>query len=71
MRSPLAYGLIFSEEHWGGYVINLNSCMPHNNNTVIDVASLLRLWSCRTNHNVSATRTQPYPTDGQTDRLTN
>ncbi len=44
--------------------------MSHNNNTVIDVTSLLRLWSCRTNHNISATRTQPYPTDGQTDRLT-
>jgi hypothetical protein len=52
-------------------VINLSSRMSHNNNTVIDVTSLLRLWSCHTNHNISATRTQPYPTDGQTDRLTN
>jgi hypothetical protein len=38
---------------------------------VIDVTSLLRLWSCRINHNISATRTQPYGTDGRTDRLTN
>ena len=38
---------------------------------VIDVTSLLRLWSCRINHNTSATRTQPYRTDGRTDRLTN
>jgi hypothetical protein len=56
------------EEHWGGYVINLSSHMSHNNNTVIDVTSLLRLWSCCTNHNISSTQTQPYPTDRQIDR---
>ncbi len=35
--------------------INLSSRMSLNNNTVIDVTSLLRLWICRTNHNISAT----------------
>jgi hypothetical protein len=46
--------------------------MSHNKIIlVIDVTSLLRLWSCRISHNISATRTQPYGTDGQTDRLTN
>ncbi len=33
------------------------------NNTVIDVTLLLHLWSCRINHNISATQTQPYLTD--------
>ncbi len=32
--------------------INLSSRMSHNNNTVIDVTSLLRLWSCRINHKI-------------------
>jgi hypothetical protein len=39
------------------------------NNTVIDVTSLLHLWSCRINHNISATQTQPYKMDRQTDTL--
>jgi hypothetical protein len=39
------------------------------NNTVIDVTLLLHLWGCCINHNISATRTQPYRTDGQTDTL--
>jgi hypothetical protein len=39
------------------------------NNTVIDVTSLLHLWSCCINQNISAKRTQPYRTDGQTDTL--
>jgi hypothetical protein len=51
--------------------INLSSRMSHNINTVIDVTLLLRLWSCCTNHNISATRTQVYFTDRRTDRLTN
>jgi hypothetical protein len=38
--------------------------------TVIDVTLLLRLFSCRINHNISATQTQPYRTDGQTDTNT-
>jgi hypothetical protein len=38
---------------------------------VIDVTSLFHLWSCRINRNISATQTQPYGTDGRTDRLTN
>jgi hypothetical protein len=42
--------------------------MSHNKiKLVIDVTSLLRLWSCRINHNNSATQMQPYGTDGQTD----
>ncbi len=38
--------------------------------TVIDVTLLLRLWSCLINHNISATRMQPYRTDGQIDTYT-
>ncbi len=38
---------------------------------VIDMTTLLCLLSCRINHNISATRTQPYGTDGRMDRLTN
>jgi hypothetical protein len=37
---------------------------------VIDVTSLLPLWSCRINHNISATRTQPILADRQTDGRT-
>jgi hypothetical protein len=33
---------------------------------MIDVTSLLRLWSCHINHNISATQTQPILTDRQT-----
>ena len=46
--------------------------MSHNKIILVnDVTSLLRLWSCHINHNISATQTQPYGTDRQTDRLTN
>ncbi len=44
--------------------------MLHNNKTVIDVTSLLHLLSCCINHNISATRTQPYGTDGWTHQYT-
>ncbi len=45
--------------------------MSHNKIIlVIDVTSLLRLWSCHINHNISATQMQPYGTDGRTDGQT-
>jgi hypothetical protein len=54
---------------FGGFLCRSN--YNRKKGTVIDVTSLLRLWSCRINHNISATQMQPYGTDGRTDRLTN
>ncbi len=61
------------EEHQGGYYIHLVGFGEINkiiNNTVIDVTSLLHLWSCCINHNISATQTQPILTDRQMDGRT-